>query len=129
MLIFLSYIYLNLHCVHLSKNICYFVISVWHEIFTLLLLITCYFMSQIVLRYLGHMKEKTVLVGSRSQIDIQCSLTYPDLTYQDYSLIRTPVWELIPIQLSGQSVWDRRCPDKWGSTVVCFVSFHKLMCT
>ena len=21
------------------------------------------------------------------------------------------------IQLSGQSVWERRCPDKWGSTV------------
>ena len=61
---------------------------------------------------------------------VQWSLTYPDLTYPDYSLIRTHVWEpiLIPqqkvsslidleIQLSGQSVWERRSPDKWDSTV------------
>ena len=40
----------------------------------------------------------------------QCSLTYPDLTYPDYSLIQTPVWEPIHIpqqkvtQLSGNSV-------------------------
>ena len=28
-------------------------------------------------------------------------------------------WLTYPeIQLSGQSVWERRCPDKWGSTVL-----------
>ena len=39
-----------------------------------------------------------------------------------YSLIWTHVWEPIPIpqhkvtHLSGQSIWEQRCPDKWGST-------------
>ena len=62
------------------------------------------------------------------QIDmyIQWSLTYPDLTYPEYSFIQTPVWEPInipkwftylEIKLYGQSAWERRCPDKWGSTV------------
>ena len=41
---------------------------------------------------------------------VQWSLTYPDISYPDYSLIRTPVWETIaiPLQkvthLSGNSV-------------------------
>ena len=64
-------------------------------------------------------------------ITIQWSLTYPE-----YSLIRTPVWNQITfltikwftypeIQLYGRLPWERRCPDKWGSTV-CPLSFHIL---
>ena len=66
---------------------------------------------------------------------IQSSLTYPDLTYPDYSLIWTPVWKpfiniyiyrkcltYLDIQLSGQSAWELSCPDKWGSTVVYYKS-------
>ena len=57
-------------------------------------------------------------LGIELAIIVQWSLTYPDPTYPDYSLIRTPDWEPIPIpqqkvtHLSGQSVWERRCPDK-----------------
>ena len=50
-------------------------------------------------------------------------------TYLVYSLIRTHVWEpimiiywendsLIWIFSSGQSTWEQRCLDKWGSTVL-----------
>ena len=65
-----------------------------------------------------------------SVIHIQWILPYPDPTYPDYSLIRTDMfgnqspflnrkWLTNPeIQLFGQSVWERRCPDKWGSTVL-----------
>ena len=69
---------------------------------------------------------------NRNLDNIQCSLTYPDLTYPEYSLIRNihlsghlfgnqflnGNWlTYLEIQLSGQLVWERRCPDKWGSTV------------
>ena len=30
----------------------------------------------------------------------------------------------LEIQLSGQSVWERRCPDKWGSTVVTWYNLR-----
>ena len=57
-----------------------------------------------------------------------------NLTYLDYSLIRTHVWDPIiiiyivwlkslsypDIQLSGQPTWEQRCPDKWGSTVYVY---------
>ena len=56
---------------------------------------------------------------------IQWSLTYPDPIYPHYSV--TWFREPIPIHqqkvthLSGNSVirtvWEQRCPDKWGSTV------------
>ena len=61
------------------------------------------------------------------------------LTYSDYSLIRiihlsghmfgnqspflNRIWLTYmyqEIQLSRQSVWERRCPDKWDSTVVSY---------
>ena len=63
-----------------------------------------------------------------------------DITYIGASRIRTPLFRIVhlswhmfenqslflnrkwltnlEIQLSGQSVWERRCPDRWGSTVV-----------
>ena len=42
------------------------------------------------------------LLGNQSPCLNRKRLTYPE------------------IQLSGQSVWERRCPDKWGSTIDTF---------
>ena len=60
--------------------------------------------------------------------DIQWSLIYPDPTYPHYELHRTSVWKhvtfltikwftCLEIHLSRQSLWEQRCPDRWGSTV------------
>ena len=83
------------------------------------------------------------LIRSRSPtIHIQWSLTYTSRTYLDYSHIRThywmfgnqsslyigKVWLTYPdIQLSGQSAWERRCPDKYVPSVITLLLF--LFCT
>ena len=60
----------------------------------------------------------TLLPEMEEHVQLQRILTYPD-----YWLIRTPVWEPISIpqqkmtHLSGQSVLEQRCPDTRGSTV------------
>ena len=56
---------------------------------------------------------------SQSHIISLCML-YSQASLIRTSFIRTPVWEPMPIpqiQLYRQSIWERRCPDKWGPTV------------
>ena len=66
---------------------------------------------------------------TRSTSHIQWNLTYLDLTYPEYSFIRTHVWESIIIlyieidylirifSYLDKSASECRCPDKWGFTV------------
>ena len=84
----------------------------------------------------------SIIIFMQSAVNvIQWSLTYPDPTYPDDSLIRmihlsghmfgneSPLFNrkcltYPEIHLSGQSVWERRCPDKWGSTVLWFIFLY-----
>ena len=81
----------------------------------------CFCWKPIFEKILNEIIEKSNCLYSRASLIRTSLIRIIQLSghlFGNKSLCLNRKWLTYPkIQLSGQSVWEQRCPDKWGSTI------------